>query len=206
MVVYIIDNSHHETCSHHDFDPRRTSRMRDALGCTTQLSKTHISEVRVVQYPWHPWHGKPVIVAVTKNRERMAFSCRLEECDYKPCLEIPQWMFDPAVCRMKLAPAAVVDWEHLLELQRLLHPLVLGRAQDGVEDQQGSFAKKGVADGQNSSSSGMGPESVVSAGPSAAELADVSFAGSGEGDSRVGATAERSARQASRRQAKGGGQ
>lgn len=76
-------------------------------------------------YPWHPWAGRLVLVATTFTRAgRTMLRCRLTDEDRGPPLELPDWMFDRAVCgRMRLAPTPAVSTDHLLALRALLRGL-----------------------------------------------------------------------------------
>jgi len=88
--------------------------------CTSRQLNTHITESRVVLYPWHPWHGRTVSVfnTVAKNGDEV-FRCGLESMETAWPLEVPQWMFDPAACfRIHFATSPAVNCEALLELKR----------------------------------------------------------------------------------------
>ena len=94
------------------FGPRGTSRQRN----------THSTESREVRYPWHPWHDRVVTIhrSFTRNG-RALFCCSVEESLEGRLLEIPQWMFDPAICcRMELAAVPTVSCEALLDLKTVL--------------------------------------------------------------------------------------
>jgi hypothetical protein len=94
----------------------------DDAGCTSRQLNAHITESRVVLYPWHPWHGRSVWIfdAVAKEVDAV-FRCSLEPAETARPLEVPQWMFDPAACcRVHLQTAPAVDYEALLEVKRLL--------------------------------------------------------------------------------------
>ena len=71
------------------FDRRGKSRQRN----------THSTESREVRYPWHPWRDRMVTThrSFTWNA-RALFCCSIEESLEGRFLEIPQWMFDPAIC------------------------------------------------------------------------------------------------------------
>jgi hypothetical protein len=52
---------------------------------------------------------------------RALFFCSVEESLEGRLLEIPQWMFDPAICcRMQLAAVSTVSCEALLDLKTVL--------------------------------------------------------------------------------------
>ena|SRR5450759_1226813 len=91
-------------------------------GYTSRQHNTHITEARVLLYPWHPWHGRTVLIfgSVAKNRQAV-FRCGLESAQTDRPLEVPQWMFDPtACCQVHLAASPAVRCEELLDLKRLL--------------------------------------------------------------------------------------
>ena len=69
-----------------------------AAGCTNRQQNAHITELRVVLYPWHPWYGRSVLVfgAMTKGERGALFSCALD--DHSRPVEVPEWMFDAALC------------------------------------------------------------------------------------------------------------
>ena len=94
----------------------------DDAGCTSRQHNAHITESRVLLYPWHPWHGRTVLIfsSVAKNGQAV-YRCGLESAQTDRPLEVPQWMFDPTVCcRVYLAASPAVRCEELLELKRLL--------------------------------------------------------------------------------------
>jgi hypothetical protein len=75
----------------------------------------------VVLYRWHPWHGRSVFIVTSLNKaEQAVFRCALEPGDFVATLEVPQWMFDPAICyRISMASNPNVSVEALRELVRL---------------------------------------------------------------------------------------
>ena len=93
-------------------DSARTSRQRN----------THSIESREVCYTWHPWCGRIVAVHKTFARNGLVVShCRIEENSEARYLEIPQWMFEPTICRrMQVAAVPTVSCEALRELKSLL--------------------------------------------------------------------------------------
>ena len=94
----------------------------DECGCTSRQQNAHITETRIVLYPWHPWHGRSVLIvsAVTKN-EHAVYRCSLEHVDFSRALEVPQWMFDAATCcRIRLSSTPAVSYQALRELRGLL--------------------------------------------------------------------------------------
>lgn len=92
-----------------------------ALGCTTSQSNAHGTELEVL-YPWHPWFEKRAIVDLAMIRSGQAIlRCRLVEDLAGKTREIPQWMFDPAVCCLMIfCEEPRVSVEALRRLVRLL--------------------------------------------------------------------------------------
>lgn len=92
----------------------------DAPGCTTQQQNAHITEQRQVLYCWHPWYGRTVSIVGAMVRGGVAiFRCRPD--DSSRCLEIPQWMFDAAMCcRAQLVPQPIVACQSLYDVRDLI--------------------------------------------------------------------------------------
>ena len=90
---------------------------------TNRQCNTHSTELREIDYPWHSWYGRSVLVdgALVKG------GCALyrwspEQNQEARLFEIPQWMFEPsACCRLRRAERPVVDCSALLALKLLLH-------------------------------------------------------------------------------------
>ena len=100
----------------------RSCRARNGggAGCTTQQQNAHVTERRVVLYPWHSWYGHAVLIVgvVTRGTARI-FRCRPD--DDSRALEIPQWMFEAAACsRTRQVRAPIVTCQALRELGKLL--------------------------------------------------------------------------------------
>jgi hypothetical protein len=92
-------------------------------GCTSRHQNAHVTESRVVTYPWHPWHGRSVFIfaAVTKGDEPV-FRGALEQADLARPLEVPQWMFDAATCcRTSLTATPSASIAAIRALDALLH-------------------------------------------------------------------------------------
>jgi len=116
------------------FYPQSEFLLHDLLACpspaqdesgphgTSRQRNTHSTESREVRYSWHPWHDRMVTThrSFTRNG-RAFFCCSVEESLEGRLLEIPQWMFDPAICcRMQLAAVPTVSCEALLDLKTVL--------------------------------------------------------------------------------------
>ena len=73
-------------------------------------------------YPWHPWYGKEVVIhRAVIGWDKSVFHCTLVGTEGVRCLEVPQWMFDRAVCSgMHLADAPSVECDQLRNLLSLL--------------------------------------------------------------------------------------
>jgi hypothetical protein len=157
-----------------------------ALRCTTQRHKTHVSSLELC-YPWHPWYGKPVLVlAAIERYDRVVFRCCLEKDTSGRSLEIPQWMFDRAVCsRMRLATTAVVDLGQLARLRALLHGTNARPNRDPIEDQHRSSNTKGDADAAHKTSASDRTTGTLSTAAETALLADPAGGSSPAGAGRV---------------------
>jgi len=125
--------------------PLKNSRTQPAIGhpehcgadagCTTHQQKTHNTALRDVCYPWHPWHGRRVeIVEAIVYGDRSVFRCRLDGQVSRAALELPQWMFDRAVCcRMQAALVPIVGVADLRQLKQLLIDQLGNRSSVAVE-------------------------------------------------------------------------
>jgi hypothetical protein len=72
-----------------------------ALRDTSSQLNTHNTKLRDVCYPWHPWYGRSVVIHDAFVRHGQAvLRCTLEHQERSRALEIPQWMFDRALCYM----------------------------------------------------------------------------------------------------------
>jgi len=103
-----------------------------ADSCTTQQHNTHIRDVRVMCYGWHPWHGRTVQVhSNLVKRGRPVAYCSLEDVPTCRVLEVPLWMLDVATCcKTRLSRPGFVSVQFLRELKE-----VLQSAQGRVRDQ-----------------------------------------------------------------------
>lgn len=137
--------------------PEFPDLMRSEAGpdCTTRQRNTHINDVREVRYPFHPWHGRCVLVQAVRLRNGpVVFQCRTDDDRGFPVLEIPQWMFDAAeCCRIAVSSRIVVRCEALRHLRVLL-----------AEAQQSSWIPGG-ADAEVVETERRSAESVPSADP-----------------------------------------
>jgi hypothetical protein len=88
--------------------------------CTTQQQNAHVTEQREVLYRWHPWHGRTVSIVGAMVRGGVAiFRCVAD--DSTRAFEVPQWMFDAAMCcRTQLASQAIVVCSALYDLLDLI--------------------------------------------------------------------------------------
>jgi len=90
--------------------------------CTSRRPKTHITEHRTVRYQWHPWYGRSVgVIKLIKRQQGGVFRCVVNEGRTGSTLEIPLWMFDPALCSgHSYGKMPSVDLGALQDLQILL--------------------------------------------------------------------------------------
>ena len=126
------------------------SQGQDACGLhgASQQRNTHSIESREVCYSWHPWCGRVVAVHKTFARNgRVVSRCSIEENSQARHLEIPEWMFDPALCRrMQLAAVPRVSCEALLDLKSLLRCAPLPDTDVVLQAQHHSLLSQGGAD------------------------------------------------------------
>ena len=115
---------------------------------TSQQRNTHNIESREVHYAWHPWCGRVVAVHKTFARNgRVMSQCGIEENSEARHLEIPEWMFDPVICRcMRLAALPTVSCEALLDLKSLLRCAPLPDTDVVLQAQHHSLSSQGGAD------------------------------------------------------------
>jgi hypothetical protein len=94
---------------------------------TTETLNTHKTNKREVVYRWHPFFGRSLTITGQRNRRgAIVFVCAPDEA--KAVLEIPEWMFDTAVCcRHRPAGIARVD----LSALRALRALIEGVSRNG---------------------------------------------------------------------------
>jgi hypothetical protein len=86
------------------------------------LDNTYSSELRRVVYRWHPYHGQALVVRFEK-RDALppVVHCEVPGTAGRVSLEIPNWMFDVAVCSlMRIESAPCVSWTALMALAQLL--------------------------------------------------------------------------------------
>jgi hypothetical protein len=140
--------------------------------CTSRRQNTHITESRVVLYRWHPWHGRPVYIARPLNKGRQpVFRCALEAGDSVATLEVPQWMFDPAICcRIAVVTDPSVDVGSLRELRRLLLAITRAEPSPVVEAEHLAKQDRGGACAISESAATDRPAGVV---PSEGKSPDV---------------------------------
>src|SRR4029450_12506880 len=126
----------------------RRARNEDAGYCTSHQSNTHSIESREVLYPWHPWFGRAVWIYATRvNYGRVVAQCGLEQQPVRPGVEVPQWMFDTAVCcQMHMAREPVANVDALFELRSLLASRTRSSPEHVLQAQHHSLSPEGGAD------------------------------------------------------------
>ena len=101
--------------------------------------------LREVRYLWHPWCGRSVTVyeTLTKGGQPVC-RCGVDDQRNDRSLEVPAWMFEPALCdHLRVAAAPCVDGQALIALTTVLQP---ARGADALEAQHDSvIAAGGVA-------------------------------------------------------------
>jgi len=132
----------------------RPARCAGAPRCTSEESKTHRIDVRVVRYRWHPWCGRDVVVTGSFVRGgARVLCCRTDDGGPVP-VEIPEWMFDVQSCMSAaLSQVPSVDSATLCAMQELLdaHAPASG---DVVETQHHSPNSGADADANDSAIDG----------------------------------------------------
>ena len=115
--------------------------------CTTGQRKTHITDIREVRYPFHPWNGQQVFVQEVGIRSGAPLlRCRVDDARGFPVLEIPQWMFDAHVCtRMELHDRPLVCCQALRDLKTLLVDLQQSSWSPGGTDGSAVETERGSA-------------------------------------------------------------
>ena len=133
----------------------------DALGgrCTTSQRKTHITEAEVL-YPWHPLFGRTVVVHRSLvRRDRAVFQCGIDDGKQ---IEIPQWMFDRAICcTTRQGDSPIVGCDDLRRLRALLLQTRSHSTSNVIQDQHLDSFLKGDADVHHSQSSPRGAVAPV---------------------------------------------
>jgi hypothetical protein len=126
-----------------------------ALYDTSSQLNTHNIKLRDVCYPWHPWYGRSVVIHDAFVRHGQAvLRCTLEHEERSRALDIPQWMFDRALCcMMPMAEGPWVSWEALQDLQTLLYHQSSTRDIGVLQDQHRSSPTEGDADATSTQSS-----------------------------------------------------
>jgi hypothetical protein len=120
-----------------------TSSLMNCVGaadCTTEVHNTHKTGFREVRYRWHPWFGQRLVVHRESRRGSVVLlQCVREEVQACRTLEIPEWMFDAAVCaQMKSMELPHVDCAALLALKHLLSAATRSSERDVVQAQHQS--------------------------------------------------------------------
>jgi hypothetical protein len=117
-------------------------------GCTTSKHKTHKTECLRVQYPWHPLYTQTVIIRHKRlRRGRPTAACVPENDPERASLEIPEWMFDRALCsQMRVKEQPWVCWKALAELTFLLQQTGCVSTWSTVKHQHRSFGMQGGPD------------------------------------------------------------
>jgi hypothetical protein len=121
----------------------------DDSHCTTEVHNTHKTGFRELEYRWHPWHGKRVAVRGESRRGSLVVLwCVHDEQQGCRTLEIPEWMFDAAVCgQMKSTELPHVDCAALLALKHLLSAAT-GSSERNVVQAQHHSGSAGGADAE----------------------------------------------------------
>jgi hypothetical protein len=173
---------------------------------TTQQRNTHNIESREVRYPWHPWCGRVVAVHQTFAKNGWVVShCSIEENAEARHLEIPEWMFDPVICRrMQLAAVPTVSCEALLDLKSLLRCAPCPDTDVVLQPQHRSLLSPGGADAKIIKSQGRSIHTVSSTTQKSG-VAGIASRNKTESSETLRATAARVLRKTPRRRPQRGG-
>ena len=177
-----------------------------ATADTTQQRNTHNIESREVRYPWHPWCGRVVAVHQTFAKNGWVVShCSIEENAEARHLEIPEWMFDPVICRRtQLAAVPTVSCEALLDLKSLLRCAPCPDTDVVLQPQHRSLLSPGGADAKIIKSQGRSIHTVSSTTQKSG-LAGIASRNKTESSETLRATAARVLRKTPRRRPQRGG-
>jgi hypothetical protein len=128
-----------------------------------------------------------VFIARTLNKDTQpVFRCALGRGDSVATLEVPQWMFDPAVCcRTAMGSNPSVNVEALRELQRLLTAITRTEPSPVVEAEHLAMQDRGGACEISESAAADRPAGVV---PSEGESPDVVHAVANTPAQRLGSS------------------
>jgi hypothetical protein len=188
--------------------PASSSPGRCACGPrgATQQRNTHNIESREVRYSWHPWCGRVVAVHQTFAKNgRVVSRCRIDENAEARHLEIPEWMFDPVICRrMQLAAVPTVSCEALQDLKSLLRCAAFPDTDVVLQRQHRSLLSPGGADAKIIESQGR-PIHTVSSTAQESGLAGIASRNKTESSEAFRATAARVLRKPPRRRPQKGG-
>ncbi len=173
---------------------------------TSQQHKTHVTECRELCYPWHPCYGQQVSVHSSLVRSGTAvFRCSLNRHDGRWTCEVPQWMFDRAVCcAMRVVDVPATNCQALHQLKELLRAALMPDDGAVIQDQHCSLALEGDADEKIAPSSTCRSAGTVSSTSANAHLADVGSRDQNKSDGTAGTNAARASRRPSRRQRREG--
>ena len=113
--------------------PRHPSPRTGSSGAQrrTVVHSAHVGATAVVQYPYHPLHGR-VCRVVKLEQGSLGLSVSLED-ERGLVQKLPTWMLDPVFCRQMEPGAPRVSLPALAELSRLLIVLGLRRSPRGGE-------------------------------------------------------------------------
>jgi hypothetical protein len=164
-------------------------------GRSRQLN-THNTEFREVCYPWHAWFGRTVAVyEVLVKQGQSVCRCGLEEERNRLAIEVPTWMFEPAVCGcLRVMAAPVVSGDALRALQALLRTAPRSDAGGVLQAQHRSLPAAGGADAPVRDRPATLAAHTLSSRPVASVVSDDAPRDSSQDDSVAGAATPRAHR------------
>lgn len=156
--------------------------------------------------PGTTWCGRVVAVHKTFARNgRVVSQCSIEENSEARHLEIPEWMFDPAICcRMQLAAVPTVSCQALLDLKSLVRCVSLSHTDVVLQPQHCSSLSPGGADAKVPKPQGCSILTISSTTQESG-LAGTASRNKTESNDTFRATAARALRKTPRRQQQKGG-
>jgi len=123
------------------------------------------------------------------------FCCNVEESLAGRFLEIPQWMFDPAICcRMHLGAVPTVSGEALLDLKALLECALLPDRDVVLQAQHPCWSSRGGADAKVTKPTEDHPTQTISSMPPEPGLAGVASRNQAENGADIDTTVARTLR------------
>ena len=138
----------------------------------------------MVAYPWHALFGKEVRVHGRRNwGTHEALACMLEDGPDRKAQEIPDWMFDAAVCAaFEVSDAPWVPFDVLSEVCRLLEVSGVRSGPVALQDPPCCEVQPGGADEDYRPGETAGSAGAVRPTPNSTDMAEATEGGEARGD------------------------